>query len=113
MVATDLASRGLDCSGISHVVNYDMPDTAEIYIHRIGRTGRAERDGVAYLFSAPEERDKLVEIEQVLGYSLPVHYLDDFNYDAAVSDFSTSNKKSASAQRGDFPQIKSGRRPRK
>ncbi|WP_320172551.1 DEAD/DEAH box helicase [Maridesulfovibrio sp.] len=85
LVATDLAARGIDCSGISHVINYDMPDSVEIYIHRIGRTGRAGRSGSACLLCAPEERERLVEIEESLGYSLPLYNIDSFNYDAPPS----------------------------
>lgn len=80
LVATDLASRGIDCSGISHVVNYDMPDTVEIYIHRVGRTGRVDRKGKAFTLVADEDNIKLQEIEEVLGHSLPVHYLANFDY---------------------------------
>lgn len=93
LVATDLAARGIDCSDITHVINYDMPDTVEIYIHRIGRTGRADRDGTAFLFSGPEEQSKLLEIESALGYSLPVHYLDRFDYNAPQNDFPVAKQK--------------------
>src|SRR5690606_1614421 len=55
LVATDIAQRGLDISGISHVVNYDVPQQAEDYVHRIGRTGRAAREGDAFTFMSPSE----------------------------------------------------------
>ena len=55
LVATDVASRGLHCDDVAHVINYDMPDTPDAYIHRIGRTGRAERTGDAFTFSTPED----------------------------------------------------------
>ncbi len=55
LVATDIAQRGLDISGITHVINYDVPQQAEDYVHRIGRTGRAAREGDAYTFMAPDE----------------------------------------------------------
>jgi ATP-dependent RNA helicase DeaD len=64
VVATDVAARGLDVERISHVVNYDMPHDVESYVHRIGRTGRAGRTGVAILFVAPRERRMLQEIER-------------------------------------------------
>lgn len=67
LVATDIAARGIDVTGISHVVNYDMPDTAEAYIHRTGRTGRASRTGEALTFATVEDKRMLKAIEQVLN----------------------------------------------
>ena len=55
LVATDIAQRGLDISGITHVINYDVPQQAEDYVHRIGRTGRAAKEGDAYTFMSPDE----------------------------------------------------------
>nr|ADI87855.1 hypothetical protein AKSOIL_0347 [uncultured bacterium Ak20-3] len=72
LVATDLASRGIDVDGISHVVNYDLPDCAETYIHRIGRTGRANKTGIALSFCSPDQRRLLTAIERHLGKTLPV-----------------------------------------
>jgi len=93
MVATDLAARGIDCSDISHVINYDMPDSVEIFVHRTGRTGRADNKGIAFTFVADEDRLRLEEIEEVLGYRLSLHYLDDFNYNAPKDDFSSAPSK--------------------
>lgn len=70
LVATDIAARGIDVTGISHVVNYDMPDTAEAYIHRTGRTGRASRTGEALTFATVEEKRMLRAIEQVLNKNM-------------------------------------------
>jgi ATP-dependent RNA helicase RhlE len=67
LVATDIAARGIDVTGISHVVNYDMPDTAEAYIHRTGRTGRASCTGEALTFATIEDKRMLKAIEQVLN----------------------------------------------
>src|SRR5205823_9865755 len=64
VVATDVAARGLDVERITHVVNYDVPNDSESYIHRIGRTGRAGRSGEAILFIAPRERNMLRVIER-------------------------------------------------
>src|SRR6202035_2280463 len=64
LVATDVAARGLDVERISHVVNYDVPYDTESYVHRIGRTGRAGRNGEAILFIAPRERNMLRAIER-------------------------------------------------
>lgn len=67
LVATDVAARGLDVEHISHVINYDIPNDVEAYVHRIGRTGRAGRSGVAVLFATPRERRMLKEIERYTG----------------------------------------------
>ena len=71
LVATDVAARGLDVDGISHVINFDVPYSAEDYIHRSGRTARAGAVGEVFTFVAREERDKLDEIEKHLGFALP------------------------------------------
>ena len=71
LVATDIAQRGLDVSGISHVVNYDVPEQAEDYVHRIGRTGRAATTGDAYTFMAPDEIATVRLIERVIGQEIP------------------------------------------
>lgn len=72
LVATDVASRGIDIQGISHVVNYDMPHDPEDYVHRIGRTGRAGAHGVAISFCLPNERGELRAIERLMGHRLVV-----------------------------------------
>jgi ATP-dependent RNA helicase RhlE len=72
LVASDIAARGLDVDDISHVVNYDLPNVAETYVHRIGRTGRAGACGQAISFCSEEQRDDLREIERLLGKSIPV-----------------------------------------
>jgi len=71
LVATDVAARGLDVDGISHVINYDIPQTADDYIHRIGRTARAQREGDAITFVCPNEHSALGAIEKALGQNLP------------------------------------------
>lgn len=82
MVATDLAARGLDVEGISHVINYDVPETVETYIHRIGRTARAHALGAAFTLVALEEEENLHLIERGLKRSLPRVGLKGFNYSA-------------------------------
>ncbi|MEO5590161.1 MAG: DEAD/DEAH box helicase [Gemmatimonadaceae bacterium] len=71
LVATDIAQRGLDVSGISHVINYDVPQQAEDYVHRIGRTGRAAASGDAFTFMAPDEIAMVRSIERVIGEPIP------------------------------------------
>ena len=79
MVATDIAARGLDIESISHVINYDMPDTADAYIHRIGRTGRAQRTGDAFTLVTPEDHDMIRSLERIMG-PLKQETLPDFDY---------------------------------
>ena len=81
MIATDIAARGLDVESISHVINFDMPDTADAYIHRIGRTGRAERTGDAFTLVTPEDNDMVRALERIMG-PLPKLTLPDFDYKA-------------------------------
>jgi ATP-dependent RNA helicase RhlE len=82
LVATDLASRGIDVEGVSHVVNFDVPNEPDVYIHRVGRTARAERRGDAYTLVAPEEEDDFHRIEQRLGLSIARTTLPQFDYSA-------------------------------
>ena len=64
LVATDVVGRGIDVSGISHIINFDTPQFCDDYVHRVGRTGRMGREGVAYTFVTPEEGGELTRIEQ-------------------------------------------------
>jgi ATP-dependent RNA helicase RhlE len=80
MIATDIAARGIDVNSISHVVNYDMPNTIEDYTHRIGRTGRADKTGNAFSFVTPQERDMAGAIEHILGEQIEQRTLQDFDY---------------------------------
>lgn len=72
LVATDIAARGIDVQDLPHVVNYDLPDVPETYVHRIGRTGRAGKAGVAVSFCSPEERQLLRDIERLIKTTIPV-----------------------------------------
>lgn len=80
LVATDIAARGIDVSEISHVINFDMPNTVDAYIHRIGRTGRAEHTGEAITFSAPEDESMVRRIEKALGARIERRRLPGFSY---------------------------------
>jgi ATP-dependent RNA helicase RhlE len=80
LVATDIAARGIDVVALGHVVNYDVPAASEDYIHRVGRTGRAELTGEAFTFVAPEDEADLRAIERAIGKPLPRVQLPDFDY---------------------------------
>ena len=82
LVATDIAARGIDVEALSHVVNFDVPAVPDDYIHRVGRTGRAELTGDAFTFVAPEEEGDLRAIERAIGRTLPRVTLPDFDYKA-------------------------------
>jgi ATP-dependent RNA helicase RhlE len=79
LVATDIAARGIDVSQISHVINFDVPDSAEAYTHRIGRTGRARQTGEAYTFASRADAGIIHDIEKVLGASIERRKLDGFD----------------------------------
>jgi ATP-dependent RNA helicase RhlE len=72
LVATDIAARGIDIDGVSHVFNYDIPNVPESYVHRIGRTARAGRDGIGISFCSKEEHKNLVDIERLIRQKVPV-----------------------------------------
>jgi ATP-dependent RNA helicase RhlE len=82
LVATDIAARGIDVEALGHVVNFDVPAASEDYIHRVGRTGRADLTGEAFTFVSPEESDDLRAIERAVGKPLLRVTLPDFDYSA-------------------------------
>jgi ATP-dependent RNA helicase RhlE len=84
LVATDIAARGIDVDGISHVVNYDFPLHAEDYVHRIGRTGRAQAIGDAISFISPEDLPPLRALEKFIGRGLVRKRAEGFNYSASA-----------------------------
>jgi ATP-dependent RNA helicase RhlE len=85
LVATDIAARGIDVEELGHVVNFDVPAVPEDYIHRVGRTGRAEATGDAYTFVAPDEEGDLRAIERAVKASLPRVTLPDFDYQSRAA----------------------------
>jgi ATP-dependent RNA helicase RhlE len=86
LVATDIAQRGLDISSITHVINYDVPQQPEDYVHRIGRTGRAARDGDAYTFMAPDEIAMVRTIERLIGHPIPRISVPGFDFGSVAAD---------------------------
>jgi ATP-dependent RNA helicase RhlE len=85
LVATDIAARGIDVSNVSHVINYDIPSTPEAYIHRVGRTGRAERSGEAFTLITAEDTLMVKAINRAIGSCVEQRILTDFNYDAPLA----------------------------
>ena len=101
MVATDIAARGLDVESISHVINFDMPETADAYIHRIGRTGRAERTGDAFTLVTPDDNDMIRTLERIMGQPLKRETLEGFDYTVAAPPRSASGPRGRGAPRED------------
>jgi ATP-dependent RNA helicase RhlE len=80
LVATDIAARGIDICQVSHVINYDIPDTPEVYIHRIGRTGRAAKSGDAFTLITGDDNQMVNAIDRVIGSKVERRTLADFDY---------------------------------
>ncbi len=100
MIATDIASRGLDISTVSHVINFDIPDTVEAYTHRVGRTGRASRTGDAFTLVTSADEEMVRCIERVFSDKLERRRLDDFDYTAQAPARSTSGRQPRQYGRG-------------
>jgi len=107
LIATDIAARGIDIPGVSHVVNFDLPDVPEQYVHRIGRTARAGADGIAIAFCAPDERGNLRDIERTTRQRIPLVPLPE-NFMAQADAF--KRLKPVAAARPERPHTKSDRR---
>jgi len=93
IVASDLASRGLDVDGITHVINYDLPEDPEIYVHRIGRTARAGRQGVAWSFVTPEQGPLLTAIEHLANIHIPEKNYPEFRPGPIPSDVAVQRQR--------------------
>lgn len=105
LVASDVAARGLDIPSVSHVINFDVPINAEDYVHRIGRTGRAGRKGVAYTLCAPKDDKLLAKVEELIGKSIPPVSMD------GVTDATPGARDEADAAAS--PRGENGRRKRR
>ena len=98
LVATNIAARGWDVEGISHVLNYDVPEQAEDYVHRVGRTGRAEADGIAFTFVTPEDEGLIARIEYLLGSKVERRTLEGFDYDVPAPSWARLSVKALARQ---------------
>jgi ATP-dependent RNA helicase RhlE len=94
LVATDIAARGIDVSDISHVINFDMPDTVDAYTHRIGRTGRVHKSGEAFTFVAQGDEPLVREIEKVLGKRIERRRLPGFSYGSSTGESQSAGGRS-------------------
>jgi len=111
LIATDVAARGIDVEGISHVINYDVPTVPTDYVHRVGRTARMEAEGEAITFVTHEDEGDIRAIERTLGKTIPRVTLPDFDYNAAPPPKSRV-REGGRPQRSWRPQSQ-GRRPRR
>ncbi len=100
MVATDIAARGIDVTDITHVINFDMPDTEDAYTHRIGRTGRVEQSGDAFTFAEPDDEAMVRRIEKVLGEQIERRKLPGFDYGDFKPEAQRAQPQRSSSRRG-------------
>jgi superfamily II DNA/RNA helicase len=115
LVATDVAGRGIDITGVSHVINFDLPRCAEDYVNRIGRTGRAEESGIAISLASRADLPYLDRIERYIGQSLTVHVIAGLEPSHGLIDSSKSKAghNGAGKRRGAAGSRGFGNRPKK
>jgi superfamily II DNA/RNA helicase len=87
LIATDLASRGIDVADISHIINYDIPEDPEVYIHRVGRTARMGAKGKAFTFVTPQQGDELTKVENLINLVVPRAELEGFTPSPPPADW--------------------------
>jgi ATP-dependent RNA helicase DeaD len=104
LVATDVVGRGIDVSGISHIINYDIPQFCDDYVHRVGRTGRMGREGVAYTFVTPEEGGELTRIEMRIDRLLKRYEIGGFEATASRQPAGAASQPGAPQEPGAPPQ---------
>jgi ATP-dependent RNA helicase RhlE len=109
LIATDIAARGLDIDELSHVINFELPNIPETYVHRIGRTGRAGSSGIAYSFCDEEEMEYLKDIQKLIGREIPV--IEDQPYHMRGASFIMSKSTKKKGGSGKKPNPSSGNTP--
>jgi ATP-dependent RNA helicase RhlE len=102
LVATDIAARGIDVSNVSHVINFDVPNTPEVYTHRIGRTGRSEKSGKAHTFVTGEDWDWVKATERMIGQPIPQEHVGD------ITEVERARPKAARSGGGGRPRSSNG-----
>jgi ATP-dependent RNA helicase RhlE len=108
LVATDIAARGIDVDNLSHVINFDLPNIPETYVHRIGRTGRAGANGIAISFCDAEEREFLRDINKLIGKTVPVIAEHPFSMNAPTAHQQRSFQRSSPVQHSRGPIVRNG-----
>lgn len=108
LIASDLASRGIDVEGISHVINYDLPEDPDLYVHRIGRTARAGRGGIAWAFVTPEQGKLLTQIEVLINAEIPKMEYPDFKPGPVPDDISAQREIDAERKANITPKSRFG-----
>lgn len=104
LIATDIAARGIDVTEISHVINFDMPDTVDAYTHRIGRTGRVGETGEAFTFTTADDAPMVRSIERILGYRIDRRKLEGFDYEfTEIGTPATRNGSNRTSRQNGFP----------
>jgi superfamily II DNA/RNA helicase len=103
LVASDVAARGLDVKGVSHVFNYDTPWHPDDYVHRIGRTGRAGATGRAFTFVAPEDAEAIAGVEKLTGMDIPVYALEGAEPEAAAAPARDTKRASEKPRKAETP----------
>jgi ATP-dependent RNA helicase RhlE len=115
LIATDISARGVDIPNVDLVINYDLPEEAENYVHRIGRTGRGTQKGKAVSFCSSEETETLLKIEELLGYSIAQQDFSDLDYNETLmfSDAENRTFKDVMKEIAEFENIQKNRRKKK
>ncbi len=108
LIATDIAARGIDVDSLSHVINFEMPNVPETYVHRIGRTGRAGANGIAFSFCDAEEKEYLADIQKLIGRKIPVIEGHPFPFTGAISTPSAKPQGRHNRNSNSSPSKKSG-----
>ena len=114
LVATDIVARGIDIMDVSHVINYDIPQNPEDYVHRIGRTGRMDREGDAFSLFTASDQDFLKNIERFIGQTIKREKIENFPYNwSPILEERTAQRKRRNRGYDSSPTMNIGRRKRR